>query len=93
MESGILLPNGKMIDGTVKGAVLLGFLCGIFVFVGHLLLLSLSYNSLDILEVAKSGAIAGSLHACTGPDHFAAILPSTIGKHWMYGFVCINIDG
>jgi hypothetical protein len=31
------------------------------------------------------GLLAGSLHAVTGPDHIAALLPSSVGQRWYTG--------
>ena len=63
-------------DSTTRKAILCGILVGFCLFVFRLFT-----NSFDILEVARNGAVAGALHACTGPDHFSAILPGIAGKY------------
>ena len=34
------------------------------------------------LAVALGGCLAGGLHAISGPDHLAAVLPPCIGQRW-----------
>lgn len=36
-------------------------------------------------SVVIGGILAGSLHAVTGPDHIAALLPSSVGQRWFTG--------
>jgi hypothetical protein len=33
----------------------------------------------------SGGFLSGSLHAITGPDHIAALLPASVGNPWWYG--------
>lgn len=35
-----------------------------------------------LLAAGVGGTLAGSLHAVTGPDHLAALLPLSIGRRW-----------
>lgn len=47
-------------------------------------LLAAASKALDVRIVAAGvgGTFAGSLHAVTGPDHLAALLPLCIGRRW-----------
>jgi len=47
-------------------------------------LLAAASRALDVRLVAAGvgGTFAGSLHAVTGPDHLAALLPLCIGRRW-----------
>lgn len=47
----------------------------------------LSFSKLENLRSSAviGGLLAGSLHAVTGPDHIAALLPSSVGHRWYTG--------
>lgn len=51
---------------------------------------SLRDQSYDDIWCSKTiilaGALSGGLHAISGPDHFAAIIPIVIGLKWTQGF-------
>ena len=42
--------------------------------------------SLDVINPKiMGGVLSGGLHAITGPDHLAALLPTSLGKSGLYG--------
>eukprot|EP01041_Mallomonas_annulata_P010725 gene10725-22403_t len=48
-------------------------------------LLAVSSLKRIVNPIVYGGLLSGSLHAVTGPDHLAALLPPSVGQRWWYG--------
>lgn len=50
----------------------------------------INFSDSSIVSAIVAGALAGSLHAVTGPDHLAALLPMCMGRRW---YRSMNVGG
>jgi len=44
--------------------------------------LNLAFTPASLISLTSGGAVAGGLHAVTGPDHLGALLPLVVGQRW-----------
>ena len=51
------------------------------------IIISVAKSSLKryVNPIISGGLLSGSLHAITGPDHLAALLPPSVGQRWWHG--------